>query len=439
MLRVVLALGLLAILVPLLPVEVVADNAVVGTGSAVSCTEAAFNTALATAQTNGGGTITFDCGGPATIIFTTTKTISNSNTVIVDGGHQITLDGNDTRRHFRVVSEATLDLRNITLQNGRIVDDDGGAVYVEHGLLKVTSSTFRNNRTVDDGGGGAIAVVLGELEVTSSTFEGNISNDLGGAILETYAATTITTSTFTGNSARSDGGAIATQNNSTLVITSSTLSGNMADDQGGAIDKSGGNVTVAGSIVAGNTAPTRPNCAGTITSQGSNLSDDTSCNFNQANDIQDSVNVNLGPLQENGGPTETMLLAADSDALDTSVCLTSEDQRGYPRPSGLGCDIGAVEVQTAATYPLCVNPYTGRVMSPLSGVCPPRHDELDVPEIYPATFCIDAYTGALSFTATCNPPRQAHLMPDDGDLLTCVNRYTGANRWVEDHAVVSGE
>jgi hypothetical protein len=25
-------------------------------------------------------------------------------------------------------------------------------------------------------------------------------------------------------------------------------------------------------------------------------------------------------------------------------------------------------------------------------------------------------------------------MPDDGDLLTCVNRYTGANRWVEDHA-----
>ena len=39
-----------------------AAGGVVGNGTAASCTEAAFDTVLANAQTTGGGTITFDCG-----------------------------------------------------------------------------------------------------------------------------------------------------------------------------------------------------------------------------------------------------------------------------------------------------------------------------------------------------------------------------------------
>ncbi len=69
--RTMMLMVLLAGLVPLLPVGVVvADDAVVAT-----CDEGAFDTALAAAQTNGGGTITFSCSGQ--IDFTSEKTISS--------------------------------------------------------------------------------------------------------------------------------------------------------------------------------------------------------------------------------------------------------------------------------------------------------------------------------------------------------------------------
>ena len=57
-----------------------AANAVVGNGSPASCTEAAFDAALTTAS-NGGGTITFNCG-PAvkTINFTDSKFLNVART-----------------------------------------------------------------------------------------------------------------------------------------------------------------------------------------------------------------------------------------------------------------------------------------------------------------------------------------------------------------------
>lgn len=61
---------------------------VVGTGSAVSCTEAALDAALA-----GGGSVTFNCGpDPATITVTSTKTIYVDTAI--DGGptHLIPLE-----------------------------------------------------------------------------------------------------------------------------------------------------------------------------------------------------------------------------------------------------------------------------------------------------------------------------------------------------------
>jgi hypothetical protein len=52
----------------------------------------------------------------------------------------------------------------------------------------------------------------------------------------------------------------------------------------------------------------------------------------------------LGPLADNGGPTETYALLSGSSAIDNggSTCL-STDQRGVTRPQGLACDIGAFE------------------------------------------------------------------------------------------------
>jgi len=62
--------------------------------------------------------------------------------------------------------------------------------------------------------------------------------------------------------------------------------------------------------------------------------------------------VKLGPLQDDGGPTETHALGAGSVALDVipeAECVDTEgaqlttDQRGEPR--GSMCDVGAFEVQ----------------------------------------------------------------------------------------------
>jgi hypothetical protein len=79
-----------------------------------------------------------------------------------------------------------------------------------------------------------------------------------------------------------------------------------------------------------------------ISSQGSNLSDDDSCGFG----VDEQGEANLAALADNGGPTQTMLPQAPSDALDAANCLDSSavDQRGAPRPAD-DCDIGAVEVE----------------------------------------------------------------------------------------------
>jgi hypothetical protein len=60
----------------------------------------------------------------------------------------------------------------------------------------------------------------------------------------------------------------------------------------------------------------------------------------------------LGPLQDNGGPTWTMAPQPGSPAIDAvpaSQCALASDQRGYSRPAGNGaCDIGAIEYGAAA-------------------------------------------------------------------------------------------
>ena len=55
----------------------------------------------------------------------------------------------------------------------------------------------------------------------------------------------------------------------------------------------------------------------------------------------------LGPLADNGGPTETHDLLPGSPAIDAGSpgCPPPDtDQRGVARPQGVACDIGAVEV-----------------------------------------------------------------------------------------------
>ena len=108
-------------------------------------------------------------------------------------------------------------------------------------------------------------------------------------------------------------------------------------------------VTIVASVV-GEPGGTGANCSNFLVSQGWNVSDSGSCGVLTATDLV-TPTLGLGPLADNGGPTETMMPepdspiagfipAADCDAVPTSL---SSDQRVFPRPAG-DCEAGAVEL-----------------------------------------------------------------------------------------------
>jgi hypothetical protein len=94
-----------------------------------------------------------------------------------------------------------------------------------------------------------------------------------------------------------------------------------------------------------------------MVSNGYNMSSDNTCNFHNSGD-RNGTNPMLGPLQNNGGPTQTMALPSGSPAIDAgnpSGCTDSKgnllktDQRGMPRHdpgNTTGCDMGAYERQS---------------------------------------------------------------------------------------------
>jgi hypothetical protein len=111
--------------------------------------------------------------------------------------------------------------------------------------------------------------------------------------------------------------------------------------------------TLKTSILAGNS---QGNCAGggKFTSAGSNLESADTCGLHANGDLT-NTDPKLGPLQDNGGPTTTQALPANSPAVDAGSCTdvtgapVTTDQRGVarPQPAGGKCDIGAYELQAA--------------------------------------------------------------------------------------------
>jgi hypothetical protein len=221
----------------------------------------------------------------------------------------------------------------------------GGGILSYNGTLVVTNSTFASNSASL---GGAILSANGRLTVSNSTFFRNngiasqIAAGMGAGIDVEDGQATLSNSTFVRNGAVY-GGAVAS-NDSTVTITNSSFNLNSAaqSNGGGGLYRSGGSLTLSNSIVANSLAG--GNCAGSIADGGNNLSySDTTCPGLNRNPL-------FGGLQNNGGPTQTMLLSQGSPAIDAgsdAVCaappVNHRDQRGVVRPVGAHCDMGAVE------------------------------------------------------------------------------------------------
>ncbi len=204
---------------------------VVGDGTPGSCTQAALDVAL-----GGGGTVTFNCGGPATILMLSEMAIRQDTTI--RGGEQITLTGGLTTRLFQVTAPAALTLSDITLDSGYSPTADGGAI-LSTGTLTLSNAAIENSQVGSLGCGGAIRSD-GLTVVINSRFNKNSAGFGGGAICTgaTGAVLKIENSIFNGNRAvgpapdSSLGGAILLQQGAALEAAGSTFLLNKADGGG---------------------------------------------------------------------------------------------------------------------------------------------------------------------------------------------------------------
>jgi len=240
-----------------------------------------YPTASTASQLNDDINYANTAGGTFTINLQPNTTLTNGQQVIGGAktvnltiiGNGDTIDGNHVSRLFKVASGSSLTLNQLTLQNGYIYADDGGAIY-NQGTLTISGCNFTNNTSwysgyissLLGGDGGAIYNGIGTVVINDSTLDGNIATGSrhasGGAIYNESGTVTISNSTLHGNTAFAsddagdygDGGAIY-NGSGKVTLSHVTVSGNIAAVSGGGIFNAGGMTTVANwSSITGNTA-----------------------------------------------------------------------------------------------------------------------------------------------------------------------------------------
>ena len=265
--------------------------------------------------------------------------------------------------------------------NSAFNENAGGGIYNYYGRATIINSTFSRNLSAYGAGlhnrSGTLTVIGstisgstgsgifnnfgGTVSVIGSTLSGNNAVQGGGIYNSSGGTLTVTNSTLSGNRATdttlgfgggiyNDGGIFA----ATAIVANSTLSGNFAAAAGGGLYQvSSGSLTVRNTLVAGNTARSSPDAAGSLSSQGYNLiGDGTGSSGWTDTDLVGThdapMNPLLGPLQDNGGPTQTMALRPGSPALNAgdSNELGVADQRGVVRSGGV--NIGAYQASASA-------------------------------------------------------------------------------------------
>lgn len=237
-----------------------ADDAVVGNGHAVGCTEAAFDAALGQLYPGAnfpGGTITFDCGpGPITILFTSAKGIGLGTGTTIDGGGTVTLDGGNTTRLFNITgTQSRVELRNLVIERGFVLGENGGAVYVaaENSLL-IADSLLRDSESTASGGALFAEIDTG-VAIERSSFVGNEAGSGGGGLM-VNGSLNVSGSLFANNDApNAEGGGMLIYGD-TVNVTNTRLENNDARDGAGVLLR-GGMATFVDVHVEGNVASGR--------------------------------------------------------------------------------------------------------------------------------------------------------------------------------------
>jgi len=329
-----------------------------------------------------------------------------TNVTVLSG--DIGVVGNNSDNSFNVVvghntnNSALLDGFTITGGNANgdaPYDVGGGGIFNENGSPTLVNLIISDNFAEL---GGGIANLMSNPILLHLTVKNNTASYLGGGLINQVSSPTIINSTFVGNSAEYGGAILNRDSGSDPFIANVTITGNIATIQGGglAVDS---NTTVINSILWGNAGGeifyvrSSPAVSNSIVQGG------------YAGTGNIDADPLLGPLQNNGGFTETMALQAGSPAIDsgTNTNCPLTDQRGVTRPQGSGCDIGAVEydgiVWPTSTPTVLSTPPTMIVPTLPTNTPIPTSTLTPSPTSTPTDVPTDTPTPTATFTPTLTP------------------------------------
>ena len=336
--------------------------------------------------------------------------------------------------------------------NNAVGEDDwsggaaGGGIYCEGAIIR--NSTIANNTALGDahyaGAAGGGILHSGELTILESVVSGNFSHANGcestsmasGGGTSGSGMLRLRNSTVSGNRVEAEdcyfyatakGGGVycsepAVIRNSTIALNSAAGSSSgypYGVDRGGGADFPHG--VLESTIIFGNTAREGPDLLSTgFTLVTNNLIGDPA-----GSSVPVGTNGNitgdpeLGPLLDNGGPTETHALLFDSIAVGAGAnpALLKTDQRGYrPREFGGTTDIGAfeygaVEVLFADDFESISTGAWTRVMDPRV-VTLPGGVTLEMARVPAGTFSMGAHGFERSADSDEHPRHEVTLPRD---------------------------
>jgi hypothetical protein len=342
--------------------------------------------------------------------------VASSDAAALRGGAVYVASGSTlTLSHSIIATSAATDQGGGLYMEGGAVSLDGssvqgnsatfgGGIYKAAGALTIERSTI--GATADPsagnharrGGGVYDAAGADSTRIVESAVTGNAANGDppgpdgvgGGLYLAGTSSVTIQNVTIGGNTAPNGGAGILAQAVTPVRVINSTISNNTTFNFNGPVHGAGVTVvfaaggpsvfTLQNAIVAGNRANyfvgTTPqsvsaDCSGDIVTIGNNWMGST--DFCGVTGAVQTGDPKLGPLQNNGGPTATYALLSDSPAIDAgdldgcrdaNGALLTIDQRGFPRPGGTACDLGAFEVLQPFVCRVSLSPTSVFVQNP---------------------------------------------------------------------------